>query len=218
MRLLLVEDDLELSRRLSDRLRQSGFAVDLAANAADAIEWPDLNQFATIILDLGLPDGDGMEVVKRWRDTGIKVPVLILTARGDWVDKVEGLNRGADDFVVKPVRFEELLARLHALFRRFSGQADDLLNAGGITIDAAAKSVKQGSKQITLSRQEFRLLHLFVRRAGHILPQSYILEDLYSLEEEREQNTIEVHISRLRRKIGKEKITTIRGMGYRFEK
>ena len=149
MRLLLVEDDLELSRRLSDRLRQSGFAVDLAANTADAIEWPDLNQFAAIILDLGLPDGDGMEVIKRWRDTGIKVPVLILTARGGWVDKVEGLNRGADDFVVKPVRFEELLARLHALFRRFSGQADDLLNGGGITIDVVAKSVKQGSKQIT---------------------------------------------------------------------
>jgi len=218
MRLLLVEDDLELSRRLSDRLRQSGFAVDLVTNAADAIEWPDLDQFAAIILDLGLPDGDGMQVIKRWRDLGVKVPVIILTARGGWEDKVEGLNRGADDFVVKPVRFEELLARLHALIRRFSGQADDLLNAGDVTIDIAAKSVKQGNKQITLSRQEFRLLHLFVRRAGHILPQSDLLENLYALDEEREQNTIEVHVSRLRRKIGKEKITTIRGMGYRFEK
>lgn len=218
MRLLLVEDEPELSRRLSDRLRRSGFAVDLATSASDAGVWPDLNQFAAIILDLGLPDGDGMAVLKAWRKSGIKVPILILTARGGWEDKVEGLNSGADDFVVKPVRFEELLARLQALFRRFSGQADDLLNAGGLTIDIAAKSVKRGSEIIALSRQEFRLLYLFIRRAGHVLPQSDILESLYALDTEREQNTVEVHISRLRRKIGKDAITTIRGMGYRFEK
>lgn len=218
MRLLLVEDDPELLRRLSDRLRKAGFAVDLVSCVADAIDWPDLDQFSAIILDLGLPDGDGLSILRSWRKSGVKVPVLILTARGGWEDKVEGLNSGADDFVVKPVRFEELLARLHALFRRFAGQADDLLSAGGITIDIAAKSVMQGSRKITLSRHEFRLLHLFVRRAGHILPQSEILENLYALDAEREQNTVEVHISRLRRKIGKDAITTVRGMGYRFEK
>lgn len=218
MRLLLVEDDPELSRRLSDRLRRSGFAVDLASSAAEASDWPDLNQFSAIILDLGLPDGDGMSILKDWRKAGIKVPLLILTARGGWEDKVEGLNSGADDFVVKPVRFEELLARLHAMLRRFSGQADDLLQAGGLTIDVAAKTVMRGTEAIALSRQEFRLLHLFIRRAGHILPQSDILENLYALDAEREQNTIEVHISRLRRKIGKDAITTVRGMGYKFEK
>lgn len=218
MRLLLVEDDPELSRRLSDRLHRSGFAVDLAMSAADAAVWPDLNQFAAIILDLGLPDGDGVSVLKGWRKSGVKAPVLILTARSDWEDKVEGLNSGADDFVVKPVRFEELLARLHALFRRVSGQVDDLATAGGLTINIAAKTVHRGNNEICLSRQEFKLLHLFIRRAGHILPQSEILESLYSLDSEREQNTVEVHISRLRRKIGKDAITTIRGMGYRFEK
>ena len=218
MRILLVEDDPELSRRLSDRLYRAGFAVDTAETAADAADWPDMHRFAAIILDLGLPDGDGISLLTGWRNVGIKVPILILTARGGWEDKVKGLNSGADDFVVKPVRFEELLARLHALFRRSTGQADDILCAGGLEIDVAAKSVHRGKDQLDLSRQEFRLLHLFIRRAGHILPQSDILENLYALDAEREQNTVEVHISRLRKKIGKDAITTVRGLGYRFEK
>lgn len=218
MRLLLVEDDPELSRRLSERLTSAGFAVDLATEAEQAKVWPNIEQLSAIILDLGLPDGEGGDLLIHWRKMQVAVPILILTARGSWQDKVEGLNAGADDFVVKPVRFEELLARLHALIRRQIGRPDNLLIVGGLTLDLAAKTVLRDGLPIAVSRNEFRLLHLFMRRAGHILPQADILENLYALEAEREHNTIEVHISRLRRKIGKEAITTVRGLGYRFEK
>ncbi len=218
MRLLLVEDDPELSRRLSERLRSAGFAVDLATEVEQAKYWPDVEQLCAIILDLGLPDGEGGDLLDHWRKAKVAVPILILTARGSWQDKVAGLNAGADDFVVKPVRFEELLARLHALIRRQAGRPDNSLTAGGLTLDPAAKTVSRNGYNIAVSRNEFRLLHLFMRRAGHILPQTEILENLYALEAEREHNTIEVHVSRLRRKIGKDAITTVRGLGYRFEK
>ena len=118
MRLLLVEDEPELARRLSERLRAAGFAVDTSASAIDASSWPDLEDFDAAVLDLGLPDGDGMDVLTHWRSQAISTPVILLTARGSWEDKVAGLNNGADDFVVKPVRFDELLARLHAVMRR----------------------------------------------------------------------------------------------------
>lgn len=218
MRLLLVEDDPELSRRLSGRLRSGGFAVDIASEVEQAKYWPDVSQLSAIILDLGLPDGEGTELLEYWRREGVTVPILILTARGSWQDKVEGLNAGADDFVVKPARFEELLARLHALIRRQTGRPGNGLSSGGLELDPSAKTVSRNGEPIELSRNEFRLLHLFMRRAGHILPQSEILENLYALDAEREQNTIEVHVSRLRRKIGKQTITTVRGFGYRFEK
>ncbi|WP_417595981.1 winged helix-turn-helix domain-containing protein [Parasphingorhabdus sp.] len=218
MRLLLVEDDPELSRRLSERLQAAGFAVDMAGEVDQAKYWPDIEQLSAIILDLGLPDGEGTDLLDYWRKKGVTVPILILTARGSWQDKVEGLNSGADDFVVKPVRFEELLARLHALIRRQTGRSDNSLSAGGLMLNLAAKTVSRNGEPIALSRNEFRLLHLFMRRAGHILPQADILENLYALDAEREQNTIEVHVSRLRRKIGRQAITTVRGLGYRFEK
>lgn len=218
MRLLLVEDDPELSRRLSERLRTAGFAVDLATEVEQAKYWPDIEQLSAVILDLGLPDGDGGELLRFWRKKALTVPILILTAKGSWQDKVEGLNAGADDFVVKPVRFEELLARLHALARRQTGRSENTIAAGGLILDPAAKTVLRNGKPIAVSRNEFQLLHLFMRRAGHILSQSEILEDLYALDVEREHNTIEVHISRLRRKIDKQAITTVRGLGYRFEK
>lgn len=218
MRLLLVEDDPELGRRLSERLRSAGFAVDLAASCAEAGNWPDLDKMAAVILDLGLPGCDGVDLLRHWRAQHVDCPILILTARGSWQDKVEGLNAGADDFVVKPVRFEELLARLNALFRRHLGKRDSTLAIGPIRLDPLTHTAELGGDPLALSRQEFRLLHLFMRRAGQVLPQADILESLYELDKERELNTVEVLVGRLRRKIGKERITTLRGLGYRFEK
>jgi len=216
--LLLVEDDPEIGRRLGERLRAADFAVDLATTREEAENWPDLDKMAAVILDLGLPDGNGIEVLRHWRTTRVDCPILILTARGSWQDKVEGLNAGADDFVVKPVRFEELLARLNALFRRHMGKRESVIEAGGVRIDTLARTAELEGRQLELSRQEFRLLNLFVRRAGQILPQGDILEHLYELDEPRELNTIEVLVGRLRRKIGKQRISTLRGLGYRFEK
>lgn len=217
MRLLLVEDDPELGRRLSDRLRGASFAVDVATSRADAENWPDVEKMAAIILDLELPDGDGMEVLSHWRNRKVDTPVIILTARGTWEDKVAGLNKGADDFVVKPVRFEELLARLNALFRRQTGTRNTVLEVGSLALDPLTGRVDLKGQPLALSKQEFRLLHFFMRRAGQVLSQSDILENLYDLESERELNTVEVLVGRLRRKIGKERIKTVRGLGYRLE-
>lgn len=218
MRLLVIEDDPELGRRLSERLRAADFAVELASTRAEAEDWPDVDRMAAVILDLGLPDGSGLDLLRHWRDRRVETPILILTARGSWQDKVEGLNAGADDFVIKPVRFEELLARLNALFRRQHGTRATTISAGDLTLDPLARSATLGGLPLSLSRQEFRLLHLFLRRAGQVLSQADILDDLYALNDERERNTVEVLIGRLRRKIGRTRITTLRGSGYRFEK
>lgn len=218
MRLLLVEDDPELGRRLTERLRAADFAVELARNRSEAEDWPDVARMAAVILDLGLPDGSGLDLLRQWRDQRVETPILILTARGSWQDKVEGLNAGADDFVVKPVRFEELLARLNALFRRQQGTRSTAIAVGDLTLDPLGRSATLAGVPLALSRQEFRLLHLFLRRAGQVLSQTRILDDLYALDDAREPNTVEVLIGRLRRKIGRDRITTLRGMGYRFEK
>ena len=217
MRILLVEDDPELGRRLSERLDRAGFAVDWAQTSVAARDWPDVELISAIILDLGLPDGDGIDLLRHWRARGANVPILILTARGNWRDKVEGLNGGADDFVVKPVRFEELLARLHALLRRGRVEGGNVVSAGNLRLDPLARLATQEGVPLDLSRKEFALLHLFLRRAGHIISQEDILEQLYALEIERDRNAVEAHISRLRRKIGREKVRTVRGIGYRLE-
>lgn len=217
MRVLLVEDDAELSRRLSERLQAAGFVVDCAHSAADAQDWPDIGSISAIILDLGLPDGNGLDVLRHWRRRAESVPILILTARGSWREKVEGLNAGADDFVVKPVRFEELLARIHAMCRRRDGRAETALKAGDVLLDPVSREVALSGTPINLSRKEFGLLHLFMRRPGQIHSQADLLEHLYALESERDHNAVEAHISRLRRKIGRDRITTVRGVGYRFE-
>ncbi len=218
MRLLVVEDDPELGRRLTERLRGADFAVELATSRAEAEDWPDVGRMAAVILDLGLPDGSGLDLLRHWRDRRVETPILILTARGSWQDKVEGLNAGADDFVVKPVRFEELLARLNALFRRQQGTRAATITAGDLALDPLARTATLAGAPLMLSKQEFRLLHLFLRRAGQVLSQTDILDDLYALDDEREPNTVEVLIGRLRRKIGRDRITTQRGLGYRFDK
>lgn len=218
MRLLLVEDDVELSGRLRRRLEAAGFAVDCAADGETALAWPDLGRTDAIVLDLGLPDISGLDVLRGWRAQGVRTPVIILTARGNWQDKVEGLNRGADDFVVKPVRSEELVARLHAVIRRAQAGGAPLLAAGDILLDPVARTASRGGSPLDLSRQEYRLLETFLRRPGHILSQADLLEHLYPLEASHDLNALEVQVSRLRRKIGRAAITTIRGLGYRFER
>lgn len=216
MRLLLVEDDVELAARLTERLRGAGFAVDVAATRGDGEDWPDLDKFGAVVLDLNLPDGSGLDLLRYWRARRVTLPIIILTARGSWQDKVEGLNAGADDFVVKPVRFEELLARLHAVWRRQQGNTDSWLEKGALRLDPVGKQAQLDGAPLALSRMEFRLLHLFMRHAGQALAQDIIIEHLYELDAERQSNAVETLVSRLRRKIGRERIETMRGFGYRL--
>lgn len=216
MRILLVEDDPELSRRLSERLQKAGIAVDCARDAEEARLWPDIESLTAIILDLGLPDGDGLDLLQHWRAEAASLPILILTARGGWRDKVEGLNAGADDFLVKPIRFEELLARIHAMCRRHDGRAASALISGNISLDPVRKIVLRDGNPLSLSRKEFNLLHVLIRRPGQMHSQADLVEQLYALDAERDHNAVEAHISRLRRKVGKERIQTVRGMGYKF--
>jgi two-component system OmpR family response regulator len=218
MRLLLVEDDHDLAARLARRLSSAGFAVDTAADGEIALAWPDLADHDAIILDLGLPGIDGLSVLRQWRASGLRTPVIILTARGSWQEKVEGLNAGADDFVVKPVQSEELIARIHAQVRRVQDQGAPALCVGDISLDPVARSASRAGHALDLSRQEFRLLETFMRRPGSILSQADLLERLYPLAVERDWNALEVQISRLRRKLGAPAITTVRGLGYRLDR
>ena len=218
MRICLVEDDDELARRLALRLTDLGFVVERAADAESALAWPDPERFAALIVDLGLPGVGGLELVRLWRKRALATPILILTAQDGWQGKVDGLNAGADDFVVKPARAEEIAARLHALVRRSSGFAGPQMRAGPITVDPAARAAWLDDRPLDLTQTEFRLLLHMVSRAGRILSQGELLDHLYPLSKERDANTVEVHIGRLRRKIGRAAITTVRGLGYRLER
>ena len=218
MRVLVVEDDTDLAARLTRRLGDAGFAVDVAADGDTALAWPDVDAHSAVILDLGLPGMDGLAVLREWRRRGVRAPVIILTARGSWQEKVEGLNAGADDFVVKPVHSEELIARVHAQIRRVQDRGAPILYAGDLTLDPVAHAATRAGEPLTLSRQELRLLEVFMRRPGHILSQADLLERLYPLAAERDWNTLEVQVSRLRRKLGPDAITTVRGLGYRLER
>jgi len=218
VRICLVEDDDELARRMAEGLGAAGFVVERAADAETALGWPDPESFAALIVDLGLPGLDGLELVSRWRARQLVNPILILTARDGWQEKVAGLNAGADDFVVKPARTEEIVARLHALARRTAGQTGPRLSAGAVSLDPASRAAWLDGEPIELTKMEYRLLLLFVHRAGRILSQHEILDHLYPLSRDRDLNTVEVHIGRLRRKVGRDAITTLRGLGYRFER
>jgi two-component system OmpR family response regulator len=218
MRILVVEDEDELARRLCDRLETGGFVAESVASAESALDLPDPENWSALVVDIGLPGMDGFDLVRRWRQKGFDTPIIILSARGSWQEKVDGLNAGADDYVVKPVRGEELLARLNALVRRAAGQTHAKLEAGEIMMDPGARMVWRNKSQIELTQIEYRLLHLFLLKPGHILSQGEILDHLYPMAEERDLNTVEVHIGRLRKKVGKTAIATIRGLGYRFER
>jgi DNA-binding response OmpR family regulator len=213
---LLVEDDNYLSERLTQLLEQSGFVSCRACSAEDALRQEDLHRAAALIVDIGLPGMDGLAFIREMRRAGHHQPILVLTARGDWQQKVDGLNAGADDYVVKPVRAEELVARIRALLRRAAGQTGSQIVVGRIEIDTSARSARLDGTLLDLTQLEFRLLQLFAHRPDHVLTHEDILEHLYTEVETPTPNAIEVQIARLRRKIGRETIRTIRGLGYRL--
>jgi DNA-binding response OmpR family regulator len=216
IRILLVEDNPDLAQRLAEGLRGAGFAVDHAANGETGYKLGHSENFDAIILDLGLPDVQGVDVLNRWRQAGREVPVLILTARGNWTEKVEGLNAGADDYITKPFHMQEIAARLRALIRRSAGTPTPTLVHNDIELSPGSGMVTVAGKPVDLTAQEFRMLNYFMHRRGRVLSQSDLLEHLYSMETDRDPNTVEVYVARLRRKLGRDAIRTLRGLGYRF--
>lgn len=217
MRALLVEDEPILAAQVRDALAAAGFAVDTAADGELAEELGKSEPYDVIILDLGLPREDGLTVLRRWRMRRMKAPVLILTARSDWHSKVQGLNAGADDYLGKPFVMDELVARVRALVRRSKGVAASEITCGPITLDTAAGTVTVDGKIVPLTGHEFRMLNYLMHRQGRIVSQRELSEHIYDLADERESNTIEVFIARIRRKLGVDAIRTIRGLGYRME-
>lgn len=216
MHVLLVEDDEELASRVKRGLTQAGFMVERAVDGEDGLELGLRPQMDIIVLDLGLPGIPGLEVLREWRRRGVTTPVLVLTARGTWVDKVDGLNEGADDYLTKPFHLPELIARLHALRRRSWGQVSNVLRHEDLMMNLGTGEVLRGDQPLDLTALEVRMLKYFMHRVRHVISQSELVEHLYATENMRESNTIEVYISRLRRKIGSDKIKTLRGQGYRF--
>ncbi len=195
----------------------AGFAVERADNGADGFTMAIDDSFDAVILDLGLPKMQGIDVLKKWRTKDIAAPVLILTARGTWSEKVDGLNAGADDYITKPFHIPEVVARLKALIRRNSGLASPLLNHRGIVLDTGAGRITLNGQQVELTAREMRMVNYFMHRVGRIVSQAELTEHLYAIDGSRESNTVEVYISRLRRKLGADMIKTIRGLGYRME-
>ena len=217
MQVLLVEDEAVVARGLSEALRKSGLAVDHAKDGEDAWYLAGTGQYAAIILDLGLPRIDGMTVMKRLRNEGVKTPILILSARGSWAERVDGINAGADDYLPKPFQTEELLARVHGLIRRSSGMTSAKLSSDGLEIDPASAAVTVKGVPVELTQMEYRLLYHLVSNAGKVVPAAVLAETLYSHHHERDTNAIEVLVGRLRRKVGKDYIATRRGFGYFFK-
>lgn len=216
LKILLAEDDTALSSRLRDDLTRRGYAVDVAANGVDAEHLGAEYPYDAVILDLGLPQRAGLDVLRHWRAAGKAVPVLILTARDAWHEKVDGFNAGADDYLAKPFHVEELCARLGALIRRTHAQPAGVLTASGLTLDEARQTVLAGSQVIALSGMEFRLLRYFMLHPGQVLSKTELNEHIYDNDSDRDSNVIEVHVSHLRNKLGAACIATRRGQGYVF--
>ncbi|QJU59849.1 response regulator transcription factor [Sphingomonas sp. AP4-R1] len=215
MRILLVEDEAELARRTIASLARAGITAEWLPKAEDAAGFAE-DGFNALIVDLGLPGISGLDLIRLLRRRGVATPILILTARGSWEEKVEGLNAGADDFLVKPVRAEELIARLHALARRAAGHLVSRLEAGALALDTSTREAWLEGSAIDLTKNEFRLLRAFLLEPSRTLSREAILDRLYALETERDPNTVEVLVGRLRRKIGHARVATMRGFGYRL--
>lgn len=217
MRLLLVEDDELLRSSLHESLSQAGFAVDATGSAVTADQLALQEDYRLIVLDIGLPDGDGLQLLARWRDAGRDLPILLLTARDRWQDKVNGLKAGADDYLTKPFHPEELLARLQALFRRSEGRSHTQIEAGNYLLDEERQRVRSPDGEWhPLTGTEFRLLRCLMSRPNRLHPKEALLEQLYNLDAEPTLNTIETYIRRLRLLIGRNAIKTQRGQGYVF--
>jgi two-component system OmpR family response regulator len=217
MRLLLVEDHVPLADELLASFKAQGYAVDWLADGRDAAIQGATEPYDLIILDLGLPGLPGLEVLQQWRSQQLSTPVLILTARGSWSERIEGLKAGADDYLTKPFHPEELLLRIQALLRRARGLSNQpQLVAAGLELDESQQRVSRGDETVQLTAAEFRLLRYFMLHPGQLLSKSHLAEHLYDGETERDSNVLEVHVNHLRRKLGREIIETRRGQGYRF--
>lgn len=216
MRILVAEDDKRLSRQVASALEQAGYAVDTAADGARADQLAQTEGYDAVVLDLGLPQIDGLTLLRRWRDAGLAVPVLVLTARGSWHEKVLGIDGGADDYMAKPFRIEEVLARLRALIRRSSGRVHLELRCGSLVLDPRLAKVTVDNVPVKLTSHEFRVLSYLMHHSGRVVPQTELTEHIYAQDFDRESNTVEVFIARLRRKVGASAIETVRGLGYRM--
>jgi two-component system OmpR family response regulator len=217
VRVLVVEDEPRLSVQLAEALGAAGYAVDCAADGERADFLGQTEQYDAAVLDLGLPKVDGLTVLRRWREAGMSLPVLILTARASWHEKVQGIDGGADDYLAKPFRMEELLARLRALIRRASGQLRPELRHGSLVLDPRAAKVTVDGVAVKLTGHEFRVLSYLMHHRGRVVSQGELTEHIYAQDFDRESNTVEVFVARLRRKLGAALIQTVRGLGYRIE-
>ena len=218
MRVLVVEDEPTIASQLSEALCAAGYAVDVVGNGVDAhFHGGDENQpFDAVVLDLGLPQMDGLTVLKKWRAAGRVMPVLILTARDNWHEKVAGIDAGADDYLAKPFYMEELLARLRALIRRAGGHASAELVCGDIILDTRHSRVTVGGHALTLTSHEYRVLDYLMHHPEQVVSRSDLIEHIYAQDFDRDSNTVEVFIARLRKKLPEGVIETVRGLGYRL--
>jgi two-component system, OmpR family, response regulator len=217
MKALIVEDETTLARQLVAALTEAGYAADAAHDGETADFLARTEVYDLIVLDLGLPKIDGLTLLRRWRDAGLFTPVLILTARGSWHEKVQGFDSGADDYVSKPFRVEEVLARLRALLRRAGGQPTPELRAGRVALDPRQARVTLDGLPVKLTSHEFRVLAYLMHHRGRVVPQAELVDHIYAQGFDRDSNTIEVFIARLRRKLGASLVETVRGLGYRIQ-
>jgi two-component system, OmpR family, response regulator len=216
MKILLIEDEPTLRRQIRAGLEDAGYAVEEADNGRDAHHLGDTETFDAVVLDLGLPLLDGLSVLQRWRAAGRTMPVLILTARDNWSEKVAGIDAGADDYLTKPFHMEELLARLRALIRRASGLASPVLVCGPLTLDTRSSRVAIGGQAVPLTSHEYRVLDYLMHRPGQVVSRAELTDHIYAQDFDRDSNTIEVFVGRLRKKLPGAPIETVRGLGYRL--
>lgn len=218
MRVLVVEDEPIIAAQLAEALRAAGYAVDVVHNGVDAhFQGSDEAQpFDAVVLDLGLPQMDGLTILKKWRAAGRTMPVLILTARDNWHEKVAGIDAGADDYLVKPFHMEELLARLRALIRRAGGHASAELVCGDIVLDTRQSRVTAGGLTLSLTSHEYRVLNYLMHHPEQVVSRSDLIEHIYAQDFDRDSNTVEVFVARLRKKLPEGAIETVRGLGYRL--
>jgi two-component system OmpR family response regulator len=216
VRLLIAEDERRLARELADALMEAGYAVDCAIDGERADFLAQTERYDAVVLDLGLPRLDGLTALRRWREAGIATPVLVLTARASWHEKVQGIDSGADDYMAKPFRIEEVQARLRALIRRAAGQSTPQIRCGAVSLDPRLMRVTVDDVAVKLTSHEFRVLSYLMHHQGRVVSQAELTDHIYARDCDRDSNTVEVFIARLRRKLGASFIDTVRGLGYRI--
>jgi two-component system OmpR family response regulator len=216
VRVLVVEDDADLNRQLSEALKEAGYAVDSAKDGEEGHFLGDTEPYDAVVLDIGLPVLDGISVLEKWRRDGRMMPVLILTARDRWSDKVQGIDAGADDYVAKPFHIEEVLARVRALVRRAAGHASNEIEIGPVRLDARAGKVTVDGNPVKLTSHEYRVLEYLMLHRDRVVSRTELIEHLYDQDFDRDSNTIEVFVGRLRKKLSSDIIETVRGLGYRL--